>query len=154
MKNCLKASLASEIGIITGFAKDGFIIRVELQDSGGVVAPQNRLLEDFLCQMEEYLEGRRERFSLPISHGCTGFRAKALEALASIPYGTTLSYATQAERAGNPKAYRAAALANAYNPLPLLLPCHRVINKNGRIGGYSGGGWRKEWLLKLEGVLQ
>jgi methylated-DNA-[protein]-cysteine S-methyltransferase len=98
----------------------------------------------------EYFEGKREEFTLPLSPVGTEFQKGVWNTLLSIPYGATISYAQEAEMFGNPKAARAVASANGKNPISILIPCHRVISSNGSIGGYTGGVWRKEFLLSLE----
>lgn len=104
-------------------------------------------LEEELC---EYFEGKRETFTLPLSPNGTEFQKGVWETLRTIPYGETISYATEAKLFGNSKAVRAVANANAHNPIAILIPCHRVIATGGGLGGYSGGVWRKEFLLALE----
>ncbi|KFN38748.1 MAG: cysteine methyltransferase [Sulfuricurvum sp. MLSB] len=101
-------------------------------------------------ELREYFEGKRKTFTLPLNPRGTPFQKAVWETLRTIPYGETISYAQEAERFGNPKAVRAVANANGRNPIAILIPCHRVIASGGGIGGYSGGIWRKEFLLGLE----
>ena len=105
-------------------------------------------------ELEEYFEGRRSGFDLPIdwslSHGFTG---KVLRQTARIGFGKTSTYAEVASRAGSPRAVRAAGNALGANPIPVVVPCHRVLRTGGALGGYTGGLERKEFLLRLEGVL-
>lgn len=101
-------------------------------------------------ELSEYFEGKRRIFTLPLSPQGTPFQKSVWETLQRIPYGETISYASEAERFGNPKATRAVANANGKNPIAILIPCHRVIASGGGLGGYSGGVWRKEFLLHLE----
>lgn len=106
-------------------------------------------------QIGEYLAGRRQRFDLEIEPpGAAGFHREALLAAAAIPYGQTRSYWWVAVRAGNPRAARAVGQAMALNPLPLLVPCHRVVRADGTLGGFGGGNPDlKRRLLELEGAL-
>ena len=104
-------------------------------------------LEDELL---EYLEGTRKKFSVPLKFKGTKFQEKVWEELAKIPYGQTISYGDLAVKIGNEKAYRAVALANSLNNLAIIIPCHRVINKSGKLGGYAGGLEKKVKLLDLE----
>ena len=108
-----------------------------------------------LAELHEYLAGERREFDLPIDldaiEGMTPFRRAVLEALLEIPYGTTVSYAELARRVGCPSA-RAVGQAVGWNPLPVLIPCHRVIASDGGMGGYSGGLRRKRFLMEIEGV--
>lgn len=101
-------------------------------------------------ELHEYFEGKRRTFTLPLNPHGTPFQKKVWETLRTISYGEKISYAEEARRFGNPKALRAVASANARNPIAILIPCHRVIASSGSIGGYSGGVWRKEFLLALE----
>ena len=101
--------------------------------------------------LDEYFAGRRSRFDLPLDFQLShGFRRAVLAHLTEIGYGTTASYAAVAAAAGNPKAVRAAATACATNPLPVVVPCHRVVRSDGSIGGYAGGVDVKKALLALE----
>src|SRR5690348_12801088 len=105
-------------------------------------------------ELDEYFEGKRTAFSVPVDMRLAhGFRRKALGVVASIPYGHTLSYKEVANGAGSPAAVRAAGSACATNPVPIVVPCHRVLRTGGALGGYGGGIERKEQLLKLEGSL-
>ena len=105
-------------------------------------------------QLEAYFERRLDRFDVPIDWQLAeGFRGKVLHAIAKIPYGRTLSYGEVAARAGNPRAYRAAGSACGSNPVPLIVPCHRVVQASGEPGNYGGGPEMKKALLELEGVI-
>ncbi len=108
------------------------------------------LLENCVKQLEEYFTGKRRSFSLPMHLVGTEFQQKVWHALMSIPYGETISYKEESQRVGNEKAIRAVAQANGANPLPIVIPCHRVINANGNLGGYSSGVDKKQFLLNLE----
>ena len=108
------------------------------------------LLENCVKQLEEYFAGKRRCFSLPMNLVGTEFQQKVWHALMSIPYGETISYKEESQRVGNEKAIRAVAQANGANPLPIVIPCHRVINANGNLGGYSSGVDKKQFLLNLE----
>jgi methylated-DNA-[protein]-cysteine S-methyltransferase len=102
-------------------------------------------------QLDEYFDGARSRFDVALDWRLTaGFRREVLRATALIPYGSTASYQDVAERAGRPRAVRAAGTALATNPLPILVPCHRVLRSGGALGGYLGGAEAKAQLLGLE----
>lgn len=111
--------------------------------------PVNRKAE---TQIKAYLAGRLKKFDLQLDLRASGFQRKALQRVARIPYGRTMTYAQVADDVGNPKAYRAVGGANARNILPLVIPCHRVVAVNG-LGGYGGGLPVKIRLLKMEGSL-
>lgn len=99
-----------------------------------------------------YFKGELTNFNIPCQPLGTAFQQRVWQALQDIPYGNTISYKTLAKNIGHPKAVRAVALANAANPISILIPCHRVIQHNGNLGGYSGGLPQKIGLLKQEGV--
>jgi methylated-DNA-[protein]-cysteine S-methyltransferase len=101
-------------------------------------------------QLEEYFGGRRRHFDLPMAADATPFQARVLEALRAIPYGETRSYRDIAVAVGNPKAVRAVGGANGNNPLPIVIPCHRVIGSSGALTGFGGGMEAKRLLLDLE----
>jgi len=101
-------------------------------------------------QIVEFLEGKREDFDLVLDPRGTDFQCAVWRALCQIPYGDTISYAELARRVGRPRAVRAVGAANGANPLALVVPCHRVVNAGGRLGGYGGGPELKARLLALE----
>jgi len=104
--------------------------------------------------LDLYFEGKLERFDLPLDWQLSdGFRLRVLHAIAGIPYGETRSYTEMATAAGNERAVRAAGTACGSNPIPLVVPCHRVLRSGGALGGYGGGLPMKRALLELEGVL-
>ena len=104
-------------------------------------------------ELDEYFDGKRRAFDIPVDWSLShGFREKVLRATARIPYGGVSSYQQMAARAGNPRASRAAGSALATNPIPIVVPCHRVLRTGGNLGGYGGGLPMKEALLKMEGV--
>jgi len=114
-----------------------------------------RRTEGVRRELDQYFDGERRRFEIPIDWALTrGFVRKVLRATARIPYGDVHTYGQVAARAGSARAYRAAGNALGSNPIPIVVPCHRVIQSNGRLGGYTGGVRRKEFLLELEGVLR
>ena len=115
-----------------------------------LVSGSTPLLENCIAQLHEYFAGKRRNFSLPLYLVGTDFQQKVWKTLMTIPYGTTISYKEEAQRAGNEKAIRAVAQANGANPIPIIIPCHRVINANGTLGGYSSGIDKKQFLLDLE----
>jgi methylated-DNA-[protein]-cysteine S-methyltransferase len=104
-------------------------------------------------QLEEYFEGRRRRFEVPLDWSLSrGYAREVLRRTAEIPYGGASSYAEIAYLAGSPRGWRAAGNALGANPMPIVVPCHRVLASGGGIGGYTGGLDRKRFLLALEGV--
>ncbi len=115
-----------------------------------VSAVQHLVLARCVAQLEEYFAGEREDFDLPLQADGTDFQCAAWNVLRQIPYGTTMSYAEQAGRAGSPKASRAVGSANGRNPISIIVPCHRVIGADGSLTGFGGGLDTKRWLLEHE----
>ena len=114
------------------------------------ISNSSTLLKNACRQLNEYFEGRRKKFDLALQPHGTDFQRSAWESLLRIPYGETRSYLQQAESIRNPRAIRAIGQANSRNPIPIIIPCHRVIGKNGSLTGYAGGLDRKTLLLALE----
>jgi AraC family transcriptional regulator, regulatory protein of adaptative response / methylated-DNA-[protein]-cysteine methyltransferase len=112
----------------------------------GESAPLQALREE----LDAYFQGRLRTFSTPVATSGTPFQEAVWSALRQVPYGTTVSYAEQARRIGRPSAVRAVARANGDNRISIVIPCHRVIGKDGSLTGYGGGLWRKRWMLELE----
>lgn len=112
---------------------------------------QNRAaFAEVIRQLKAYFRGELKEFDLPLAMDGTEFQLRVWNALRTIPYGETISYAQLAERIGNPKAVRAVGLANGSNPIPIIVPCHRVIGSNGSLTGFGGGLSTKKMLLELE----
>lgn len=114
-------------------------------------ADDHPVLRQTAAQLREYFDGERQTFDLPLAPDGTAFQRQVWQTLASIPYGETISYAELAARVGRPTASRAVGAANGRNPLPIVLPCHRVIGANGSLTGFGGGLPTKRFLLDLEG---
>lgn len=113
----------------------------------------NAVLRQAQVQLAEYFAGRRRGFDLPLAPRGTAFQRQVWWELANIPFGNTISYADLAMRVGRPTATRAVGAANGRNPLPIVLPCHRVIGADGSLTGFGGGLPTKQFLLQLEGAL-
>ena len=120
---------------------------------GTLKAGESAILKKAEKQLIEYFAGGRKTFDLPFQLHGTEFQKEVWTALTKIPYGKTISYGDQAKSIGRPKAMRAVGGTNGMNPLSIIVPCHRVIGKSGKLTGYAGGLERKEFLLKLEGIL-
>ena len=111
-------------------------------------------LDEARRELEEYFDGHRRDFDLPLDWSLArGFSQRVLRATAAIPFGEVSTYANVAAEAGSPRAVRAAGNALGSNPMPVVVPCHRVLRTGGGLGGYTGGLDKKEYLLRLEGVL-
>lgn len=142
----------SDIGKI-GIAEDGQAITnifFEKEEAVNFEVLETPLIKEAHKQFEEYINGKRKFFDLPICPSGTEFQQKVWNALKDIPYGETRSYKDVALAIGNEKACRAVGMANNRNPISIIIPCHRVIGKNGKLVGYGGGLPIKEYLLKLE----
>jgi methylated-DNA-[protein]-cysteine S-methyltransferase len=126
---------------LPGFAPEGL---------GAPSSAASAAVEEAADQLAEYFDGRRRSFTLRLRPSGTPFQESVWWALADIDYGTTISYAELASRVGRPRAFRAVGQANGANPLPIVLPCHRVVASGGGIGGYGGGLDMKRALLALE----
>ncbi len=112
--------------------------------------PSERPFRAIAKQFAEYFRGKRHDFDIPLCMAGTEFQCSVWNQLRKIPYGTTTTYGEIAKRIGNPKAVRAVGLANGQNPIPIIVPCHRVIGSNGKLTGFGGGLENKAKLLQLE----
>lgn len=115
-----------------------------------LVPGRDALLDQLREELAAYFAGERREFSVPLVEPGTPFERRVWDALVAIPYGETRSYAELARTIGSPGASRAVGTANGRNRIAIVVPCHRVVNTNGELGGYGGGLWRKQWLLDLE----
>lgn len=124
------------------------------QGRQGEVVECSETLHPFREQLEDYFSGKRQSFDVPLDLCGTVFQKKVWNALTTIGYGETRSYKEIAQSIGAPKAVRAIGGANNVNPVPIIIPCHRVIGSNGNMVGYGGGLDKKELLLSLEGAIE
>ena len=140
------------LGTMAVGEEDGHITRVYLPNSPmpRLMPFQTPLLERAQGQILEYFDGRRQEFDLPLAFVGTDFQKKVWTALTTIPYGQTVTYGALAEAVGCPGGARAVGMANHCNPLPILVPCHRVVGSGGKLTGYAGGLEMKKALLDLE----
>jgi len=142
-ENKIKITLVEENNAIAGL----FFGNLKLKDASHRQTP---LLKNTAMQIEEYLRGSRREFSVPLALHGTEFQKAVWSALQNIPYGETRSYQDIAVRIGRPKAVRAVGMANHCNQVSIIIPCHRVIGKDGSLTGYGGGLRIKQYLLDLE----
>ncbi|ARK29096.1 methylated-DNA--[protein]-cysteine S-methyltransferase [Halalkalibacter krulwichiae] len=124
------------------------------QGRKGDLIPCENTLKPICEQLQQYFSGERTRFSVPLDLCGTEFQKKVWNTLSEIEYGETKSYKEIAQKVGAPKAVRAIGGANNQNPVPIIIPCHRVIGSNGNMVGYGGGLDKKELLLSLEGAIE
>ncbi len=154
-------TMPSPVGVLTLISTDhGLRAVLWPEDEGRVALPaamheqhDHPTLTAARHQLEEYFEGSRRSFELPLDLRGTEFQRATWQALADIPYGTTATYGEQAARIGRPRAVRAVGAANGRNPLSIVLPCHRVVGSNGSLTGFAGGLDSKWLLLRLEGAI-
>lgn len=138
-------ALAEEGGALTNLWLPG-------QGQPRIAAHETPLLAEARAQLLDYFRGNRREFDLPLAPEGTPFRRRVWDALLTIPYGQIISYGELARRVGNPKAVRAVGQANHHNPLPIFIPCHRVVGADGTLTGYGGGLELKQYLLRLEEI--
>ncbi len=160
MERIFFTDLATPIGTLLLAGTADALRAIRLTGERGRIAPlpewthDPRPLRDATRQIEEYFARRRRSFELRVEPRGTDFQMSVWNALREIPYGATISYGELARRIGRPGAFRAVGLANGANPIPIVIPCHRVIGADGSLTGYGGGLERKRLLLDLEaGVL-
>jgi methylated-DNA-[protein]-cysteine S-methyltransferase len=138
---------ASDRGILAvSFVKDGESCRT----ISGANDASDAIMGECLKQLEEYFIGRRRSFDVPLDLNGTAFQLSVWRTLLLIPFGVTWSYGKVASQIGRPKSSRAVGGANHRNPVSIIVPCHRVIGSDGKLTGYGGGLWRKEWLIAHE----
>jgi methylated-DNA-[protein]-cysteine S-methyltransferase len=134
--------------------RKGQLVRLEFRR--GVMPPTgpspSSLLRDAARELHAYFEGKLTEFSVPLQVEGTAFQTSVWRALQNVPYGETVSYGELAAQIGNPKAARAIGGAVGKNPIPIIVPCHRVLAAGGKLGGFTGGTDIKEWLLAIEGI--
>jgi methylated-DNA-[protein]-cysteine S-methyltransferase len=150
--------IETPVGSLLVAADDAGLRRIHFPEEGRARRPESGWTRDprpfarLRQQLEEYFAGRRRAFSLDLAPEGTEFQRETWRALTAIPYGETISYAELARRVGRPNASRAVGAANGRNPLPIVVPCHRVIGADGSLTGFGGGLPVKRALLELEGA--
>jgi AraC family transcriptional regulator of adaptative response/methylated-DNA-[protein]-cysteine methyltransferase len=163
--SCMVRTLESPIGPLVAAARDDGVCLLEFSEPGRLASQmgvlrrlfggepmpgQHRYLERLAEELEAYFAGALTRFTVPVITPGTPFQERVWSELMRIPYGETRSYEELARSLGNAQAQRAVGHANGTNRVAIVVPCHRVINKNGKLGGYGGSLWRKDMLLRLE----
>lgn len=131
-------------------ATETHLINIQFTQPQKALLQTTELLSMATIQLDEYFQGKRTTFSLPFKLTGTPFQLAVWKELQNIPYGQTTIYKEIAQKINKPKAYRAVGMANNKNPLPIIIPCHRVIGSNGKLIGYAGGLKLKNYLLELE----
>ncbi|TFH69367.1 methylated-DNA--[protein]-cysteine S-methyltransferase [Gammaproteobacteria bacterium LSUCC0057] len=141
-------SVATPLGTVTVTASDNALLALAMGSAEPLCG--NAVTAAAVEQLSEYFAGRRRHFELSLNAAGTEFQQRCWRLLSRVPYGETRSYRWQAEQLGNPSLARAVGSANAANPLPIVIPCHRIINSSGGLGGYNLGLLNKGWLLAHE----
>lgn len=143
----------TNIGSIAILEEDNKIIEIQINkeiENSNAIQKDTPLLKEAEKQLKEYLEGKRKKFDVPLNPKGTNFMKEVWTALQDIPYGEVKTYQQIAEQIGKPKAVRAVGMANHRNPIPIIIPCHRVIGSNGKLVGYALGMEMKKFLLEWE----
>jgi len=144
----------SPVGLLKIAGTQNYISEISYHDSSQRQPSHKKQLSPLLIncleQLIEYFNGQRRIFELPLNQSGTPFQQEIWNYLITIPYGKTISYLELARMTGDPKATRAVASANGKNNISIVVPCHRVIGANRELVGYTGGLWRKKWLLEME----
>lgn len=148
-----KYTLNTPLGELVATGDDEALYRldfVDMHEPNDVAQGKTKSIISIEKELKDYFAGKLKAFKTPLVLRGTPFQKQVWQALIDIPYGQTISYLQLAKAVGRDKAYRACGTANGANPLCIIIPCHRVINANGELGGYSSGLERKKWLLKHE----
>jgi methylated-DNA-[protein]-cysteine S-methyltransferase len=151
----MKQYYNSPIGWLSISTSDDFLTSIHFLDEEPELgsSDSNAIIQQTITELSEYFEGNRTQFSIPLKPEGSEFQQTVWAQLQQIPYGQTTTYGTLAEKLGNPNKVRAVGKANGQNPIPIIIPCHRVIGADNRLVGYAGGIARKKFLLKHEGAL-
>ena len=148
------ACYASPIGALEITGTEAGIFSIRFLDRAPAQSPGvHPCLQACFTQLDEYFRGTRKEFTLSLQLRGTEFQQRVWKELLRIPFGSTRSYLDIAEALGDKNFVRAVGAANGHNPIPIVVPCHRVIGSDGHLTGYGGGLWRKQWLLEHEGHL-
>lgn len=149
--------IRSPIGVLKLEATDEVLTAIRFGDDNQNAVNQPELasaiLEKARNQLKEFFDGQRQEFDIPLAPEGTDFERQVWDQLKNIPFGKSITYTQLAQKLGDSNKVRAVGRANGQNPLPIIIPCHRVIGANNKLTGYAGGVERKRWLLQHEGVL-
>ena len=146
-----KKQIDSPVGVLEIAEENDAIIYIKFLDEPSEIKEDSSYyLDKCITQLNEYFEGKREVFDLKLNPDGTDFQKDVWKEVLKIPFGKRKSYLEIADAVGDPGAVRAVGNANGQNPVPVIIPCHRVVGASGKLTGYAGGLQRKEWLLKHE----
>ncbi|WP_395054061.1 methylated-DNA--[protein]-cysteine S-methyltransferase [Flavobacterium sp.] len=147
MQTCF---INSPLGITKLVGDKNGVSIISILEEGEVSTTISNELKEAVTQLQDYFEGNRTNFTFKLNPKGTDFQQRVWQELLNITFGKTMSYLELSKKLGDVKAIRAVASANGKNPLWIVIPCHRVIGKDGSLTGYAGGLWRKKWLLEHE----
>lgn len=143
--------LLSPIGWLRLSATEEALVSISfVENEGDSSSGQYAFMEQVVQQLNEYFDGTRSDFDIPLSPDGSDFQKKVWKLVSEVPFGETASYLDIAIKSGSEKNTRAVGLANGKNPIPIIIPCHRIIGSNGKLTGYAGGLDKKRWLLQHE----
>ena len=145
-----RSSRHCRLGYLIVLASEQYVREVRFSDEKPDPGEPNGISTRCVEQLEEYFSGNRREFDIPVNAKGTEFQVRVWEELLKIPFGQQLTYMELAERLGDKNKVRAVASANGRNRISIIVPCHRVLGKGGRLTGYAAGLWRKDWLIKHE----
>lgn len=155
MNSYVTAYISTPLGIAKIVGDEEGISEISVLDEKLPVTPDpSEVLLECIKQLQEYFSGERKKFTVKLNPAGTAFQRKVWKELMTIPFGKTSTYMQQTLKLGDKKAIRAVASANGKNPIWVIIPCHRVVGKDGSLTGYAGGLWRKKWLLEHESPSQ
>jgi methylated-DNA-[protein]-cysteine S-methyltransferase len=153
MENLFHTSLETPVGWLKIITNKEVLISVRfISEKEKVSTFQPDVLKNTCQQLNEYFEGKRRTFNIPVAPGGTEFQKYVWQKVMNVPYGQTASYGMIARETGSIKNARAVGLANAKNPIPIIIPCHRILSSSGKLTGYAGGLENKRWLLLHEAI--
>ncbi len=155
MEHIYYTSIETPVGILQLAADENFLLSVTFgKEQADSPLPLPEIVQEATQQLQAYFTGHCFRFSVPIRPSGSDFQKKVWQLVLQVPFGETASYLDIARQLGSEKYTRAVGLANGKNPLPILVPCHRIIGSGGQLTGYAGGIDRKRWLLRHESELR
>lgn len=151
MENIFKTTVETPVGYLELTSDQNFLLSVSFAEMPGKLSDfQPAILKESIAQITEYFDGKRKEFDLKLQPAGTDFQLKVWEEVKKVTFGKTVSYLDIAIKTGSKNNTRAVGLANGKNPIPIIIPCHRIIGTNGKLTGYAGGLERKKWLLQHE----
>lgn len=142
--------ISTPLGFLKIIAVDGYLAEIQFVESPTEIEKKNEISESVIIQLQEYFNGKRKEFDLPLKPAGTDFQKAVWKELLKIEFGQLSNYKSIAISLGDPNKNRAVGNANGANPIPIIVPCHRVIGSNNNMIGYSGGIEKKRWLIEHE----